>query len=242
MISLSREFVESCPVENGFRLRGLEMTRTEVFVDAAFAFALTLLVISFDAIPRNWIEVVLAIKSIPAFVVTVAQLMWIWYEHSVWSKRYGLDDAMTAFLSALLLIVMLVYIYPMRLMAGGMFAWLSGSYLSHSFELDSMDQLSGMFVFLGLGFVALCAVFVMLNGYAARRRSELRLSAGELYSTRTAAGVWAGSALIGLLSVLIALIVPPPWVPYSGFVYLLLGLWIPLFARGRANRKKAVDF
>lgn len=237
MISLSPEFVDNCPQENGFRLRGLEMTRTEVFVDAAFAFALTLLVISFDAIPRNWNEVVLAIKSIPAFVITVAQLMWIWYEHSVWSKRYGLDDAMTAFLSALLLIVMLIYIYPMRLMAGGMFAWLTNAYLPHSFELESMDQLSGMFVFLGLGFAALCTVFLLLNLYAARRQSELRLSSGELYSTRTAAGTWAGSASIGLLSGFAALTVPPSWLPFCGFLYLLLGLWIPLFARWRAKQK-----
>ncbi|CAN5847200.1 hypothetical protein BH23GEM9_BH23GEM9_04520 [soil metagenome] len=33
---------------HGFRLRGLEMTRIETFTDAAFAFALTLLVISMD--------------------------------------------------------------------------------------------------------------------------------------------------------------------------------------------------
>ena len=92
MYALDQEFVDACPVENGFRLRGLDMTRTEVFVDAAFAFALTLLVISFDAIPRDWDEVVLAIKNIPAFAASVAMLAWIWYEHSVWSKRYGLDD------------------------------------------------------------------------------------------------------------------------------------------------------
>jgi hypothetical protein len=39
MTPLKQEFVDSCPVEGGFRMRGLEMTRIEVFVDAAFAFA-----------------------------------------------------------------------------------------------------------------------------------------------------------------------------------------------------------
>lgn len=34
-------------------MRGLDMTQIEVFVDAAFAFAVTMLVISFDAIPRT---------------------------------------------------------------------------------------------------------------------------------------------------------------------------------------------
>ena len=239
MISLSQEFVDGCPVEKGFRLRGLEMTRTEVFVDAAFAFALTLLVISFDAIPGNWEEVILAIKNIPAFVVAVAQLVWIWYEHSVWSKRYGLDDAMTVFLSAMLLIVMLVYIYPMRMMAGGMFAWFTNSYLPQPFELETWDQLSGMFIFLGVGFAALCMVFVLLHLYAARRRDELRLSPAELFSTRTAAGIWAGSAFVGMASVAAAVTLPPAWVPFAGFVYFLIGAWIPLFSSWRQKRKPA---
>ena len=82
-------------MEGGFRMRGLEMTRIEVFVDAAFAFAVTMLVISFDAIPTDFDELVDAIKSIPAFVAAVWQLVWIWYTHNKWSRRYGLDDART---------------------------------------------------------------------------------------------------------------------------------------------------
>ena len=39
------------PVEAGVRLRGEQVTRLETFVDAAFAFAMTLLVVSFDAMP-----------------------------------------------------------------------------------------------------------------------------------------------------------------------------------------------
>lgn len=38
--------LDDLPVKNGFRLRGMDMTRTETFTDAAFAFALTLLVVS----------------------------------------------------------------------------------------------------------------------------------------------------------------------------------------------------
>ena len=41
------------PDDRGFRLRGLEMTRLEGFVDAAFAFATTMLVISLSGIPSS---------------------------------------------------------------------------------------------------------------------------------------------------------------------------------------------
>ena len=49
-------------VESGFRLRGLEVTRLDTFIDAAFAFVLTLLVISFDEIPSTYAEMLAAAK------------------------------------------------------------------------------------------------------------------------------------------------------------------------------------
>ena len=238
MIQLTQEFVDQCPVEKGFRLRGMEMTRTEVFIDAAFAFAVTLLVISFDAIPKNWDEVVVAIKAIPAFIAAVAQLVWLWWEHSVWSKRYGLDDAMTAFLSAMLLTVMLIYIYPMRMMASGMFAWFTDGYLQQSFDLSNLSELAGLFIFMGLCFAALCGVFMLLNLYALRRRKEILLTGHEAMRTKHSAITWAGSAVIALLSVLAAMLLPEPWIPFAGFTYALLGVWIPISER-RGFRKSA---
>ena len=67
----SKQWTESelnlLPIENNVRLRGLEVTRLDTFIDAAFAFVLTLLVISFDQIPSNYDEMMVAIKRIPGF-------------------------------------------------------------------------------------------------------------------------------------------------------------------------------
>lgn len=235
MTPLSQAFLDNCPVENGFRQRGTEMTRIEVFVDAAFAFALTLLVISFDAMPGNWDEVVIAMKNIPAFVAAAALLVWLWYEHSVWSRRFGLEDSVTVFLSTVLLIVMLIYIYPMRLMAGAMFAWFTQGYLPQTFDLDNWYQLRGMFAFMGLCFAVLCAVFALFNLHALRLARPLGLNAHESHRTRTAVGTWAGSASIGLVSVGAAAALPDAWTPFAGFSYALLGVWIPLFEQWRAR-------
>jgi hypothetical protein len=235
MTPLTQKFVDGCPIERGFRMRGLEMTRLEVFIDAAFAFAVTMLVISFDAIPRSYDEVMLAVKSIPAFVLAVAQLVWIWHTHNVWSRRFGLDTTYTVFISAALLIVVLIYVYPMRIMAGGMFAWLTNDYLPSNFIDITLDQLRHMFVFLGIGFIALCLVFVQMYRYAAGLKNELRLSAFELFETRTLTVMWYGAAVIGLLCVVLAMILPTQFVPYSGFSFLLLGPWFPLI---HARRRK----
>ena len=53
MESLSREFIASCRREEGRIIRGDNMTCIEIFFDAAFAFAFTVLVISIDEIPNS---------------------------------------------------------------------------------------------------------------------------------------------------------------------------------------------
>jgi hypothetical protein len=51
--------LDGLPRLGGFRLRGIAMTRLETFIDAAFAFAITMLVIAGHQIPDD-IETLLA--------------------------------------------------------------------------------------------------------------------------------------------------------------------------------------
>ena len=77
---------------DGFRERGGEVTRIEAFVDAAFAFAMSMLVISVGTIPDSIPKLLEALKGTPAFAACFAQLAVFWYAHMKWSRRYGLDD------------------------------------------------------------------------------------------------------------------------------------------------------
>jgi hypothetical protein len=235
MTPLTQEFIDSCSIERGFRLRGLEMTRLEVFIDAAFAFAVTMLVISFDSIPRSHAEVMLAVKSIPAFVLAVAQLIWIWHTHNVWSRRFGLDTTYTVFISSALLIVVLIYVYPMRIMAGGMFAWLTDSYLPSNFGAITLEELRDMFVFLGLGFIALSLVFVQMYRYAGQMKDKLLLNEREQFTCRTLMMMWSGAAFIGLICISLAITLPTQMVPYAGFTFFFLGVWFPLMGNWRGK-------
>jgi hypothetical protein len=213
----------------------MAMTRIEVFVDAAFAFAITMLVISFDAIPTDFAEFILAIKGVPAFIVAVIQMVWIWYTHNIWSKRFGLENPATVALSTALLIVVLIYIYPMRIMAQGMFAWFTNGYLTVGFNLGTMDNLSLMFIFLGVGFVALSLIFVLMHRYAGSLKEELLLDENECHQTLTFEIMWLGAAIIGGFSIVLAMTLPSKIVPYSGFAYALLGIW---FHWIRSHRSK----
>lgn len=238
MQALSDEFLDQCPVENGFRLRGENMTRIEVFVDAAFAFAVTMLVISFDRIPESFDEIIIAIKTIPAFAVAVVQLVWIWHAHSQWSERYGLRDGRTVMLSTALLVVMLIYMYPMRIMFAGFFWWISDGYLAWPFQLESIDQVASMFVFLGCGLLTICLIFFLMYRHAISKMYELRLNEYELYKSQTSAIAWIGSGGICVISILFALVAPDELIPYAGYGYFLLGVWIPWVSRYRRRAQQ----
>jgi len=233
---LSQDFVDHCPEERGFRLRGLQTTRIETFVDAAFAFAVTMLVISFDEIPANFDEMVTALKSTPAFIAAVAQLMWIWHAHNTWSRRFGLEDTMTVFLSSSLVIVVLVYVYPLRILAQGAFSWLTNQWLPAPFDINAWYELRFMFVILGIGFVALCLIFRWMNAYADRHWQALRLDDVERHHVRTSVIVWSASAGIGLLPIVLALLLPDQLVPLAGFGFAPLGVVLPIIEFGRWKR------
>lgn len=204
------------------------MTRIEVFVDAAFAFAVTILVISFDAIPRTFPDMVIAMKTIPAFISAVAILVWIWHTHTMWCRRYGLDDGPTTWLSALLLVIVLIYIYPMRVMLEGLFSWLSDGYLPTTFEIRSYEELRLMFAFMGTAFAALCLTFMMMYRYALRHSKTLRLDNLERHKTSSVVQVWSGCLVLNVLLIILALTLPERLVPFSGFVLLLIAAWVPL--------------
>ena len=75
---------------DGFLERGSEVTRLEAFVDATFAFAVTLLVISLESIPDSIPGMLQALKGVPAFAASFAQIMLFWSAHATWSRRFGL--------------------------------------------------------------------------------------------------------------------------------------------------------
>ena len=114
-------------------------------------------------------------------------------------------------------------------------AWTTSGYLHINFDLQSMQELSAMFIFLGIGFVALCLVFALMYAYAASLKEQLLLSDFELHETRTSEYMWAGAMLTGLLCVMLAIFLPDQYVPYSGYAFVLLGIWFPFFRAKRAR-------
>jgi len=121
--------------DRGFRLRGLEMTRLEAFIDAAFAFATTMLIISQSGIPSSVAELTDALKDVPAFLTSFATIASFWYAHRSWSRRYGLEDTPAVLISLALVFVMLIFVFPLKMAYSALFAWITAGFLPTSFAL-----------------------------------------------------------------------------------------------------------
>ncbi|MEJ2384307.1 MAG: TMEM175 family protein [Xanthomonadales bacterium] len=213
----------------GFRLRGQEMTRTETFTDAAFAFALTLLVVSFDHIPANYEELLEAMRGIPAFGLSCALLFLFWHGHWNWSRRYGLEDFPSMVLSFVLVFAVLCYVYPMRYVTSIFTAWITGGRLSTDAQIDSIAELYGIFAIYSIGFVTMCVVIVLLYWRAWHLRNDLQLDTAERFMTRAEIGSWSILAAVGLVATLLGLFAPHrPWT-VPGWVYLTLPIVMPAY-------------
>ena len=234
--------LDELPVVKGFRQRGLEMTRIETFTDAAFAFAITLLIIALGGEDVASIgDLKTAMIFIPGFAVATALIMVFWHGHHVWSRRFGLDDGATILLSILLVFVVMVYILPLRTMTAGMVLWvltLMGIEPTANRDIiGSSAEVNQMFVIYGIGFAALSGVMVLLNLHAWRRREQLQLNAIERHETKGEIGAWLIVACVGLLSVLVALLGPKPELGVPGWVYMLLPIAMPIYGI-RSNRRR----
>jgi len=75
-----------------------------------------MLVISIDEIPNSPPELLELSKDIPSFVRSALSIGTVWLAHAKWSRTFGLQDSITVYLSLALVVLMLVFVYPIKLM------------------------------------------------------------------------------------------------------------------------------
>lgn len=226
--------------KDGHPRRGGQMTRLETFTDAAFAFAAALLAVSIDEIPANYDELVLAMKGAPAFIASFAILFLFWRAHQVWSDRYGLEDLRSTLLTAALVVVIMIYVYPLKILFSAGLSTATGGWLPSEFDLDSLFELKVMATIYGAGFAAVAGTVGGLYLNAAAFRDELAMSAHELFDTRCEAVAWFGVGAFGLLSCVLAWTLPGRWSVASVWMYNALFFYGPLFSyvQNRIWRKR----
>ena len=198
----------------------MSTSRLDNFTDAAFAFAVTLLVIGGSDEPTDYAMLAAAMAEVPAFAIGFAIIAMFWFAHVRWRRYRGEGDWLSAFLSVLLVFLVLVYVQPLRAMARSLVTFLGGTGTPFSGDVGDL-----FFVY-GAGFVAMAATTVALFWEARRNRS---LSAAQQANARGEAWIWVILAATGLVSVLLTLfeatkviaplVYPTLWISIGLFVW-----------------------
>ena len=220
------------PVSLGKRMpekRDLKSSgRVDAFVDAAFAFATTLLVVSADALPTTLGDLMEAVARIPAFAAGFALLALFWWSHYGFRQIYRRDDGKSLLLSLMIVFVVMIYVYPLRLLAESATFYLSGGRLPGSELVRSAADMRLLYVIYGVGFVVLAGLYFLLFRHGARHAD----TPDDRWEAADAADRWLVVAFTGLVSVAIAVLMPPTrsWLEgLPGMIYALIPVLMGLF-------------
>jgi uncharacterized membrane protein len=192
--------------------------RLDAFTDAAFAFAVSLLVIGGGEAPKDFDQLLRALKDAPAFVFGFTVIAVFWLGHVRWRALRGEGDTRSLLLTLLLVFLVLIYVQPLRSMASATGLWLRGEGAAYR------GNIAGLFAVYGSGFA------VMSAAMAALFRDALRNPDLEGAGRRKARGecaIWLILAATGALSVAVSFTRYGVW---AAMLYTTLPLTIGLFA------------
>jgi uncharacterized membrane protein len=243
---LSREKLieKGIGLDKKFRMRGLgEVSRMEALSDAVFGFAITLLVVSLE-VPHTFTDLKEVMRGFAAFAISFVLLFTVWLTQYNFFRRYGLNDNFTIWINALLLFVVLFYVYPLK------FLWdfLVSAVLGFPTKAHAPDgtpvspitnaQIPSLLTIFGLGYAAIFLIFALLYYHAYRKRAALELNELEIHDT------WANivdnllHVLIGVLSIAVSLITRSG---LGGLAYWLIGPVQFLNGSVMGKRRKKIE-
>jgi uncharacterized membrane protein len=193
--------------------------RLDAFTDAAFAFAVTLLVVGTGGAQVNGDLLAQVVGSIPSFAIGFAILTMFWLAHVAWRRLRGPGDWRSTVLTLALVFVTLVYVIPLRGMAASLADYVRGRSGAGGADFATL------FLIYGIGFTAMSLVTALLFRDALRNP---QLTSGCRREVLGQLWIWTILAWTGLLSTVAALFGPTlilaPW------LYATLPLSVGLFA------------
>ena len=202
-----------------------EVSRIEGFSDAVFGFALTLLVVSLE-VPADYRALTATMGAFLPFAVTFTIIVWIWFEHYLFFRKFGPEDGFTIFLNSVLLFVVLFFVYPLKFVFSSIIPMATGIGLSTArvgFQGMSPDDARVLMMIYGGGFGTVFAVFALLHWNAYRQRAALGLDRLSTYNALAGMRTHSITVIVASASIALAATLPSQLVFVSGVMYFILG-------------------
>lgn len=195
----------TAPAKSETRRERTESARLDNFVDGAFAFAITLLIISGGSLPKSIADLEHALRGIPAFAACCAQLALFWHGHVRWRDAFRLTDGASLRMSLLLVFFALIFVFPLHLVFSAFFYAVSGGALSPEFRFGGqmVSSMTVLFICYGLSYTCMAGTLAALYRHGLRTAGPTR---EDTIAARISRLVWSFAALVGLLSGVLAVI------------------------------------
>lgn len=210
-----------------FRWRCGEVRRLEAFSDGIFAITLTLLIVSAASIERFY-DVWLLVWILPAFLLSFAFLMYAWFEHHRFFRRYAMQDGLTQLINTvfLFLIMIMVLAYPLKLLTTFLWYLILGSSelstlpLAAGLDINELSQRTYMMYFYSAAVVGVFGCLLLMHLHAMWQHQQLELDDLEQLITRKSLFHHRVTTAIALASVTVLWLTQQPG--WSGVVYFLI--------------------
>ena len=98
------------------------MLRVEVRLFGAFRKYANGSAVSLE-VPRTFTELTAAMRGFVPFAISFTFLVWIWFQHARFFRRFRMDDAGAVAINGVLLFVIVFYVYPMKFLWNMLFAF-----------------------------------------------------------------------------------------------------------------------
>jgi hypothetical protein len=163
----------------------------------------------------------------------------IWHEQYLFFRHYYLKDTRTLYLNALLLFVVLFYIYPLKFLfeviTEGNTYYENGTELQ---KIETYDQLQRLMLLYAFGASLVYFVFLLMYMNALRMKDVIHLTAIEIFNTRTQIIKNIILVSIGLLVALVVIIVDDEYKGTTGMLFMLIAPALTILFRVRRRKMK----
>lgn len=183
--------------------------RIEGFSDAIFAFAATLVVVSFD-IPKVFSELQDMRWEFLSFGISFMALVLIWVVHYKYFRRITDIDFVIIAINMFLLFVILFYVYPLK--------FLSYTFIGEA-QFENHSDLAYLFIIYGIGFILIFTCISLLYSYSSKLETDPKLQ-NELSHLK---GHYFLYAAVGLITILLSIFRVGIAYGIPGMAYILIG-------------------
>lgn len=184
------------------------ISRIEAFSDGVFAFAATLLVVSLGTDSSDSI-IDVDLRSFAGFAISFFVLFSFWYLHYNYFRRTNYMDNWIIALNAMLLFVVLYFVFPLKSLIN---SWFGSPGMTY-------EKLAGLFELYGVGFTLLFSCFSLMYLRAYNKSKQSDNSLDLLFYARH----FGLFVLVGLISILTAYSQIGIGIGLPGILYSLLG-------------------